>query len=178
MSHNSVFGSRLRESLKSRGITQQQIASELGLTRQGFARYLDGSSAPNLDALTIISRRLEVSTDYLLGLSDIASPDVSTQIASKVTGLSEKAIDNLRRIQKLQHNETESLSLVLESNEAFDFVEALSTAYNAYDLYSPDELELASRIARLDTFDAALKIADFLFKKSEERWTGRHGKKE
>lgn len=48
------------------GLTQGKIAAELAVTRDSYAKYEIGKTAPPLDVLLAISRFFHVSTDLLL----------------------------------------------------------------------------------------------------------------
>lgn len=65
-----VFSERLRELRKSAGLTQQQISGSLHIRQQSYARYESGAGEPNLETLAKIAVMLDVTTDYLLGLSE------------------------------------------------------------------------------------------------------------
>lgn len=47
-------------------LTQSKISDHLGITRDAYAKYEMGKTAPPLDVLVGISRFFEVSTDLLL----------------------------------------------------------------------------------------------------------------
>ena len=61
---------RLKHLRKSRKLTQQRFADELGIERESVARYENGSRVPPLDKLIQIADYFDVSIDYLVGRSD------------------------------------------------------------------------------------------------------------
>lgn len=65
-----IFATRLKELRLERGFTQQKVAEALGLRQQSYARYEYGTGEPSLHTLVDIARLYNVTTDYLLGLSD------------------------------------------------------------------------------------------------------------
>ena len=65
-----IFSKRLKELRKSAGYSQQQTAERLKIRQQSYARYESGVGEPNLETVAEIAKLFEVSTDYLLGLSD------------------------------------------------------------------------------------------------------------
>lgn len=93
--YNSIFAVRLRACMENQGITQKDLADYIGKTRQAVNCYALGETVPDADTLILISRRLNVSVDYLLGLTDAATLNTSIQDIHHITGLSEKAIDKL-----------------------------------------------------------------------------------
>ncbi|AIM37546.1 hypothetical protein KO02_13240 [Sphingobacterium sp. ML3W] len=48
------------------GLTQGKIAEKLAVTRDSYAKYEIGKTAPPLDVLLALSRYFQVSTDLLL----------------------------------------------------------------------------------------------------------------
>ena len=96
--YNSTFAVRLRGCMEKQGITQSELAQDINKTRQAVNNYTLGETVPDADTLILISKRLGVSVDYLLGLSDAAAIDTNIQDIHKLTGLSEKAIDMLMRV--------------------------------------------------------------------------------
>lgn len=85
-----VFTRRFRELQGERSNTE--FADFLGLSRQTVGFYCNGDRLPDVITLMQIAERCNVSTDYLLGISDIKSSDVDIQKACEITGLSENAI--------------------------------------------------------------------------------------
>ena len=101
-SYSKVFPTRLRETFESSGMTRQDIADILGKTRQAVSNYFDGSSSPDWENLALICKTLNVSADYLLGLSGAQSTDQSIQAFATHTGLSGKSIGRLESIRTLE----------------------------------------------------------------------------
>jgi len=64
------FTIRFNEVLKSCGKTQVEIAKALNITKQCVNDYKSGKSVPSLETLYFLCRYLDISADYLLGLSD------------------------------------------------------------------------------------------------------------
>lgn len=61
---------RLRVSRESVGLTQKEVADELGITPSAYANYEQGLREPGLETFKKICEILDVSADYLLGLED------------------------------------------------------------------------------------------------------------
>jgi transcriptional regulator with XRE-family HTH domain len=57
----------LAEVRKKAGLTQEEMADMLFVTRQAVSRWETGETIPNVDTLKLISSRFNVSTDMLLG---------------------------------------------------------------------------------------------------------------
>jgi len=84
------FGNRLRELRDSKKMTQKQLAERLGLTKSVISAYETSMRYPSYDVLVRIASIFRVSTDYLLGMEQNRTIDV--------TGLS---IENERLIYQL-----------------------------------------------------------------------------
>ncbi len=65
-----IFSKRLKELRIAAGYTQQQMADKLCVRQQSYARYESNVGEPNLSAVVAISKIFDVSTDYLLGISE------------------------------------------------------------------------------------------------------------
>ena len=65
-----LFKDRFNEVLKTCGKTQTQIAKELNISKQCVNDYKKGKSVPSIETLYLLCKILDVSADYLLGLTD------------------------------------------------------------------------------------------------------------
>lgn len=63
------IGSRLSVCRQNRNMTQEDLAYRLGITPQALSKWERGISLPDTSMLPDIARILEISTDYLLGIS-------------------------------------------------------------------------------------------------------------
>ncbi|NLR32244.1 helix-turn-helix domain-containing protein [Levilactobacillus tujiorum] len=63
-----MFPERLKELRKQEpGLTQEKLASQLGMAKTTLASYEQGKRQPDLKTLTKIADRFSVTADYLLG---------------------------------------------------------------------------------------------------------------
>lgn len=66
------FGSILKQLLDERGISQKWLADAAETKEATISRYVTGvNKSSRLDILVNIAKALNVSTDYLLGLTDV-----------------------------------------------------------------------------------------------------------
>ena len=63
------IGSRMSVCRQNRNMTQEELANRLGITPQALSKWERGVSLPDTSMLPDIARILEISTDYLLGIS-------------------------------------------------------------------------------------------------------------
>lgn len=136
------FGQRLRELRTERGENQSVLADHLGVSGQSYSAYENGRE-PSYSTLCIIAKYFNVTTDYLLGLSDAREPQNATLV--KELGLTEESIKIIRGFSDI-------------------------SAVNADVAYSPDNnvpsfshLDLMERDPRtyLDLLNLMLKCGEF-----------------
>jgi DNA-binding XRE family transcriptional regulator len=87
------FPTRLRGLIEEKGVTQVALASLLGISRQSFSAYCDGSTQPNIENTIKMANYFGVSVDYLFGLSDIRTTDPATKSLCETLGLSDEAVN-------------------------------------------------------------------------------------
>ncbi len=64
------FGERIRYLLKLRGISQRELSQELFMARSTLNGYIQESRQPSYETLIQIAEYFNVTTDYLLGVTD------------------------------------------------------------------------------------------------------------
>lgn len=63
--------SRIKQLRQKRGVIQEILAAELGITQQMLSKYERDVTLIKVDILKKIAAYLNVTTDYLLGVSDV-----------------------------------------------------------------------------------------------------------
>ena len=61
-----TFNEKLKELRKKKGLTQEELASELNVSRQAITKWETGEGAPDIDNLRNIALFFHVSVDYLI----------------------------------------------------------------------------------------------------------------
>lgn len=74
MFSKELFGSRLRQVRQEKGESQTAAAAVLGATATLISDLEKGRRTTTLDKLTQLAQHYNVSTDYLLGLTDEKRP--------------------------------------------------------------------------------------------------------
>ena len=100
--YNNAFPTALRKLMVRKGITQNELAGYLQKTRQAISYYCDGSSSPDLETLSKIANYFSVSTDYLLGLTDVETSEADIRSIVQKTGLSELSIQQLIDLNEIR----------------------------------------------------------------------------
>lgn len=91
-----AFSERLNKLLEEEDISQELFATRIGGSAAVVSKYRSGRGIPKSSALVRMSKVLNVSTDYLLGLSELKSRNDEEKVVYKVTGLSDDAIKVLK----------------------------------------------------------------------------------
>lgn len=116
---NSVFSQRLKKIMKERGENQTTLAKKITecyitIQRQTISLYMNGQSKPDTERLAAISRTLDVSADWLLGLSDERAINGDVAQAARYTGLSVTSISKLHESAESSWAHTKALLRVIE----------------------------------------------------------------
>jgi len=91
-----IWAKRIDEYLRDKKITQFELAKISGVSQATITGWLRDNVEPKVTGITNIANALDVSTDYLLGRTNIKSPEPDVQAACKLTGLSDKSISILK----------------------------------------------------------------------------------
>ena len=63
---NMTFGEKLKSARKSAGLTQEQLADKLLVSRQAITKWESNRGMPDIENLRQLSKLLDISMDYLL----------------------------------------------------------------------------------------------------------------
>lgn len=75
----------LRKLRESRHLQSADVANAIGMSRQGYNNYETGSRNPSLDTIVKLAKFYNVSTDYILGVSDLNDDSLITKNNIKMT---------------------------------------------------------------------------------------------
>lgn len=94
----SSIAERIRWLRTSRGMEQEELASKIGVTRKTINVYEGEKNKKGIptDIIKEIANVFNVTTDYLLGLTDLESTDITYKKIHKVIGLTDDAISVLQ----------------------------------------------------------------------------------
>lgn len=101
------LGRRIAEQRKARGITQAQLAEQLGIAQQTMAHYEGGVSRIAVETLTQVAAALGVSVEELIG--------TSAKRGAGKRGPAPKLQQQLERVQALPKAQQLAISRVLDS---------------------------------------------------------------
>lgn len=92
---NSMIADKIKFLREEKGMTQADLAKQLGITRSSVNAWEMGISTPSTQYLLELSHMFKVSTDYLLGISSDAC--IKTEgLSSEDIKLIYKIIEHLR----------------------------------------------------------------------------------
>ena len=74
-----TIADRIQSLRKAKGMSQEELADKVGVSRQSVSKWESEQAAPDLDKIVIMSEIFEVTTDYLLkGIEPIKTDDHKT----------------------------------------------------------------------------------------------------
>lgn len=141
--NEEVIASRLRNLRNETGISLERMPVEVmaqcncKISRESFRNYENpyspiGKTHPSLGMssknLTALAEFYNVSTDYILGRTDIKSTDTTVQDMCDYTGLSEESIVRLHELQvkRHEHMPPDNLSSILDHDLHFKMIASVT----------------------------------------------------
>ncbi len=147
------FAQRLKALRKERGITQQQLADGVGISKGGLSYYENAGRTPDISILERFADYFGVTTDYLLGRTNAQTQKAKLQAVCNHTGLSDKSVNllsdlkenspaQLRVINFLLEQAAGDMDIVYDLDDTDNYEGSILNAvvrylsrYNAYDEY-------------------------------------------
>lgn len=109
-----MANNRIRELRKNLGLSQEALAKELGTAQQAVSRMENNAYDIPSDILIKISGNYNVTTDYILGISDVKR-DYNGQY--RMNQEMDRCYDIVLRYQKLSEINQKTLRCILERLE-------------------------------------------------------------
>ena len=115
----SVIARRLKEAREKSGITQDEVSAlllekyDVSISTSSIKNYEIEHSTPgrpmrvgsmSTEVLQGVSKLYGVSSDYLLGLTDIKTKDTELAAVCEYTGLGEKAVKKLKEFKEVSES--------------------------------------------------------------------------
>ncbi|MDR3318638.1 MAG: helix-turn-helix domain-containing protein [Clostridiales bacterium] len=82
-----MLNQRIKELRLAYGISQVQLAAQLGVSKQCVSNWENDNIQPSIDMLVKIASFFSVTTDYLLGLIDKQFLEISGLSSQQITHL-------------------------------------------------------------------------------------------
>lgn len=87
------MGNKLKNLRLDSNLTQKQVAERIGLAISAVSSYESGARYPSYEVLLKLAKMFHVSTDYLLGITEIRNIDV--------TGLNDEEINTISKLVEM-----------------------------------------------------------------------------
>lgn len=97
-----IIGHRINELLAINDVKQKELAAHLSVSDNIVSYFVKGARVPNTEQIIKIANFFNVSSDYLLGLSDAKTTDTDLKMIVDYTGLSEESASNLHNAAQTQ----------------------------------------------------------------------------
>lgn len=131
---NKTIGYKIAEMRGKADESQADLAAALGVKREMVTYWENGTRPIKAETIIEIAKRYKVSADYLLGLSDSPAVSEDMKTAVKVTGLTEKAIENASKFcSPVSGTESERWSILSELMETDGFCELIVDIEDLYE---------------------------------------------
>lgn len=92
-----MFGKRITQLRKNKGLSQEQLSIELGLTRRVISALESGQTKANIEQIETLSRFYAVSTDYLINGTDSTLNQVERDILREIRK-DDSLLDKLKQV--------------------------------------------------------------------------------
>jgi len=137
------FSENLKNLLKNNNISQYELSKILNNSQQSISRYVNGVTEPDIHNLIQIANYFNVTTDYLLGLSD----DLGNVVNNNLTETENYLINQLRQLNSEKKQELISYAnyLVNKDNKQIN-------SKNIVDISELSDLEKAEVIGFINGF--------------------------
>lgn len=94
-----TIGEKIQNLRKQRGMSQEQLAEALGVSRQAVSKWEAGQSVPDIDKIISICDYFGVTTDYILRNAEMTQSQ--HEVAQNAYNMSEKELDeNIKKKQR------------------------------------------------------------------------------
>ena len=77
---NLLIGENIKRIRRERNLTQEEVATHLGISFQSISKWERGDGYPDITMLPVLSNYFGISVDDLLGVSEIEKNDVYNKI--------------------------------------------------------------------------------------------------
>ena len=111
------FGEKLSELRKDKGLSVIELSKEIGFSKSVIYFWENGQREPTANAILVLSKFFNVSTDYLLGLEDDFGSKTEKNAVKKISSeeLSAEEIEMVKGIRLLSPTDQAALKVVINS---------------------------------------------------------------
>lgn len=144
--YTEIFAKRLRQLRKSLGISQTQLAENVGLSTTTISRYehnkIDDIKLPNVQ---MIAEALNVNPEWLIGKSDVKSRKDYKKSQVPIDNGEDGLVNSYRKLNKEGQRQAliqiANLTQISTYVNDFEVDETLQAAHHDTDGKSPEQIE-------------------------------------
>lgn len=112
-----TLSERIQDEMNKKGLSNSDLCKKANIPPNTLSQFLSGQvENPKAHNLIKLSKGLNVSIDYLLGLQDDPTTNVDLQTISNEYGISSKAMENIKNIYKFKDEYVEGVCVDLMNN--------------------------------------------------------------
>lgn len=117
--NNSTIGERIKYVRTNLKISQQELADKVDKQRTEITMFETGARIPDIDTIIKIAKILNITTDYILGLSEVLEHNTTSIAINKLTGLSNEAIHVLIELNQIKekYNLLPTINYLIEQED-------------------------------------------------------------
>jgi len=116
-----MISKRLRLLREEKGLLQKDIADLLNISTSAYGYYEQGKRTPDLHVVQVLANFYGVSSDWLIGLTDVRKPKnelINEKIIQIIEELGPDIILQLYDLKDISKEERENLLIFLEGLKA------------------------------------------------------------
>ena len=114
------FANHLATCLEENNCSYEQLARETKLVKSSIGNYKAGNTEAKIVALVRIAQYFKVSTDYMLGLTEVKATEPTLKSACEYVQLPDEAVKHLHGVDREQHPLYRNIASYLISSGIFD----------------------------------------------------------
>ena len=96
-----TLGDNIRKARKKMGLTQEEVASVIGVTSQAVSRWESGSGMPDISLLVPLAQTLSVSIDSIFGYEQQERSETTyIELSRKFEDIEKKASSPLEDVER------------------------------------------------------------------------------
>ena len=120
-----MIGDKLKKLRRDRDLTQEEVATHLGISLQAISKWERGDGYPDITMLPTLANYFEVSVDALIGMDEIASANKLEKInqtwqENRASGKHQENVELMRDALKIYPNNALLLIQLSASLERLD----------------------------------------------------------
>lgn len=95
---SKIIGLRINRLLATKNVKQKELAKKLDVVDNVVSYWCKGTRKPNLEQIVEMADFFNVSTDYLLGVTNISTQNTEIRAICEYTGLSMESVERLHEL--------------------------------------------------------------------------------